>query len=163
MKRPLFPVLFLVTACALVLPLLAETEPPAPPEGGNPAGIVPSEARSLALSAARNFTKQEFHLREGEWSPSLAKGTPAFLKVTLFTGVEYGFAAASSLAGGKISLSLFDANGKAVKAGSVDAGGPDRSAVRIAPGKSGAYFVKLELVEAPSDAPAETSLVYAYK
>jgi hypothetical protein len=150
-----------IMACSL-LSLRGQTSPSSPSEGENPAAPVPSEAHRLAASTARLFTGEGFRLREGEWSPLVSKGTPVFLKVTLFTGVEYGFAAASP-GEGKIAITLFDASGKEVKTESRDAGGPSRVAVRIAPKKSGVYFVKLELVESPDASPTDISLVYTYK
>lgn len=147
------------------LPQRGDAEPtPAPsPEAHNQAGVVPSEARGAATAAAGVFTKEGFRIRDGEWSPTLAKGVPVFLKVTLFAGEEYGFAAATTATGGKLGLALFDSSGREAKSESRDAGGASRIAVRIAPGKSGAYFVKLELLESPASAPSDASLVYAYK
>jgi hypothetical protein len=140
---------------------------PAPPV--NPAGPVPSEAQRLALDAVRPVAKEGFRIRDGEWSVELTKGEPRFLQVTLFAGERYLFAAASPVQGGKLRITLFDAAGKEVKAetpkgtdpaaGGVGTGG----VVEVAPGKSGNYFVGVELAESPGTGPCEVSLVYAYK
>jgi len=145
-----------------LVPLGGQPSTPASAEGENPAAPVPSEAHRLAAGAARLFTGEGFRLREGEWSPSVTKGTPVFLKVTLFTGVEYGFVVATP-GEGRLAITLFDASGKEVNTEARDAGGPSRVAVRIAPKKSGVYFVKLELVESPDASPTDISLVYTYK
>ena len=133
------------------------------PEVENQAGPVPGEARTAAMASASGFTKEGFRIRDGEWNPSLTKGIPVFLRITLFAGEEYGFAAASAISGVNLALTVFDASGKEVKSGPIQARGDSRVSVRVAPGKSGVYFVKLELLETPVSAPVEASLVYAYK
>lgn len=146
-------------------PVLSAAEPTssAPPaEVQNQAGMIPSEGRAAALAAARVFTKEGFRIRDGEWNPASGNGVPSFLQVTLFAGEEYGFAAATLAPEGKPSVTLFDASGKPVKSESCETGGGSRAAVRIAPRKSGAYFVKLEFSGGPSTA-ADVTLVYCYK
>jgi hypothetical protein len=151
-----------------IFPLRAE-EPAAQNLPVNPAGPVPSEARHLALDALRPFAKEGFHIRDGEWSDELTKGEPRFLQVTLFAGERYLFAVASPLRAAKLRLSLFDAAGKEVKseipkeADPTANGGSKGAVVEVAPGKSGNYFVRVELVESPGTGPCEFSLVYAYK
>ena len=135
----------------------------------NPAGPVPSEARHLVLDALRPFAKEGFHIRDGEWSDELTKGEPRFLKVTLFAGERYLFAVASPLRAAKLRLTLFDAAGKEVKseipkeADPHASGGSKGAVVEVAPGKSGNYFVRVDLVESPGTGPCEAALVYAYK
>jgi len=165
-KTPLF---FAITALfADLLPVRAADPTVAVPLL-NPAGPVPSEARRLALETVRPFSKEGFRIRDGEWSVELAKGEPRFLQVTLFSGERYLFAAASPLRGGKLRLTLFDAAGKEAKgetprgADPVSDGGIARVVAGIAPGKSGNYFVGVELAESPETGPCEVSLVYAYK
>lgn len=97
------------------------------------------------------------------------QGDPRFLQVTLFAGEHYLFAAASPQRGVKLKLSFFDVAGKEVKSGAPKgwdpavAGGAARAVAEIAPGKSGNYFVGVDLAESPGTGPCEISLVYAYK
>lgn len=166
MKNP-FPAVTAVLL-AVVFPVRAE-DPPHPVPPVNQAGPAPSEARRLALEAARPFAKEGFRIRDGEWSVGLTKGEPRFLQVTLLAGERYLFAAASPPHAGKLRLMLFDAAGKEVKTEAsraadpaVHAGGTGTVA-EVAPGKSGNYFVGVELAGSPGTGTCEVSLVYAYK
>jgi hypothetical protein len=42
-------------------------------------------------------------------------------------------------------------------------GGGTGVVAEVAPGKSGNYFVRVDLVESPGTGPCEAALVYAYK
>ena len=166
MKNPLLPMI--AGFLAILLPVRAEDSTISSPPV-NPAGPVPSEARRLALETVSPVAKQGFRIRDGEWSVELTKGEPRFLQVTLFAGERYLFAAASPLRAGKLRLSLFDAEGKEVKAETPEeadpvAGGRSTGGIaEIAPTKSGNYFVGVELLESPGTGSCEVSLIYAYK
>jgi hypothetical protein len=159
--------------CMIAVALLglhtARSEDQSKPVPANPAGPVPSEAHHEALEALRPLAKEGFRIRDGEWGTELAQGYPKFLQVTLFAGERYLFAAATPRNGVKLKLSFFDAAGKEVKSGApkgwdlADSGGTARAVAEIAPGKSGNYFVGVELAESPRTGPCEISLVYAYK
>lgn len=128
----------------------------------NQAVFIPGEARKVAMAMAGVLTKEGFRIRDGEWSASLNRGLPVFLKITLFAGEEYGFVAVTTSSQGNPLITLFDAAGKVVKTKSCATGQPSSTAVRIAPVKSGAYFVRLELPDGPATA-VDASLIYLYK
>ncbi|MFZ4717202.1 MAG: hypothetical protein ACOYMT_06615 [Chthoniobacterales bacterium] len=136
------------------------------PSPSNPALPVPTESRRLALETAGAFINDGFHVRDGEWSVRLAKGAPAFLQVTLFEGNRYWFVVASPTPGVRLRVTLHDAAGKPL-GGEVwhdeRATGGSRAAAGVAPGRSGKYFVGVELLDSPSGAPVDTCLVSAYK
>jgi len=96
-------------------------------------------------------------------------GERRFLRVTLFAGERYLFAAAATAQGGEPKLMLFDASGKEVKSGPpkgwdpAASGKKTASVAEVAPGKSGAYFVSVEIIGGPATGPCDFSLVYAYK
>jgi hypothetical protein len=132
----------------------------------NPALPVPTEARRLALEAAGAFVNDGFRIRDGEWSGTLSKGTPAFLRVTLFQGESYWFVGASGTPGAVLRITMYDGAGKPIKTEQWKdgaQGGGARCAAGIAPGKSGKYFVGVELMGSPAGLPVEYSVVYAYK
>lgn len=139
-------------------------ESPAP--ASNRMAPIPTEARRMALEVAGAFQNEGFRIRDGEWSGSLNKGTPLFLSLTLFAGESYWFVAASTAQGATLRVTLYDSLGKALKTEQwKDDGhgtGP-RCAAGIASDQSGRYFVSVELVESPTDLPAEFTLIYAYK
>jgi hypothetical protein len=168
--RPGIPLLTLILAgvcfAALVAGKAVAEDQPAPGAGKNRAPILPSESRRLALETAGAFVNDGFRIRDGEWNGTLAKGTPHFLQVTLFAGENYWFVAASPARGAVLQVTVYDSSGKALKGeqwkGESGNGGA-RSAAGVAPEKSGKYFVGVELLEQADPAPAEFSLVYAYK
>ena len=141
----------------------------APDQLSNRTAPIPTEARRMALEVAGAFQNDGFRIRDGEWGGSLAKGVPLFLRLTLFAGESYWFVVASPAPGATLRVTLYDAQGKALKTEqwkderdeSKSIGG--RCAAGVAPDQSGKYFVSVELVDNPSDQPAEFSLIYAYK
>ncbi|MEY2907245.1 MAG: hypothetical protein RLZZ408_1716 [Verrucomicrobiota bacterium] len=165
---PLLP-LILVGLCfaALVAGKAVAEDQPVAGAVKNRAPILPSESRRIALETAGAFVNDGFRIRDGEWNGTLAKGTPRFLQVTLFAGENYWFVAASPARGAMLRVTVYDAAGKALKGeqwkGESGNGGGARSAAGVAPEKSGKYFVGVELLEQADPAPAEFSLVYAYK
>ncbi|MFZ0435069.1 MAG: hypothetical protein WAL87_03725 [Chthoniobacterales bacterium] len=168
--RPGIPLLTLILAgvcfAALVAGKAVAEDQPVAGAVKNRAPILPSESRRLALETAGAFVNDGFRIRDGEWNGTLAKGTPLFLQVTLFAGENYWFVAASPARGAMLRVTVYDAAGKALKGeqwkGESGNGGA-RSAAGVAPEKSGKYFVGVELLEQADTAPAEFSLVYAYK
>lgn len=165
--KPLLRSLFLGCAMVMVFERRAIAEESSPtPNSQNRAKSIPSESRRLALETAGAFLNDGFRIRDGEWNGTLTKEKPLFLQVTLFAGESYWFVAASPFRDGVLRVTLYDSAGKPVKgeqwrAPVGDAGA--RSAAGVAPAKSGAYFVGVELLAQPDSASAEFSLVYAYK
>lgn len=166
MKPFLHPLLI---GCAMVIafPRVAVADDDATTPGvQNRAKAIPSESRRLSLETAGAFVNDGFRIRDGEWNGTLTKGKPLFLQVTLFAGESYWFVVASPVRGGVIRVTLYDFAGKPVKgeqwrAPTGDVGA--RSAAGVAPGKSGTYFVGVELLEQPDPSSTDFSLVYAYK
>ena len=164
LKQSALPALLLQL---LLLPLLTvlRADPSGEPEP-NPARPIPSESRALALRAAAPSLAQGFRVRDGSWDVTLAPGNPAFLKVTLFEGVTYLFAAASSAGDAALRIILRDGAGREIASEKPKESAPLSgvgAVAGIAPQRSGTYFVQLELVRSKGDSPADCSLVYAYK
>ena len=141
----------------------------APDQPSNRTAPIPTEARRMALEVAGAFQRDGFRIRDGEWGGSLTKKVPLFLRLTLFAGESYWFVAASPAPGATLRVTLYDAQGKALKTEQwKDEGDESKSiggssAAGVAPDQSGKYFVSVELVDTPTDLPAEFSLIYAYK
>jgi len=115
-------------------------------------------ARSRALELAGAFANDGYKIRDGFLSGSLAAGKPQFLEVNLFAGNEYWFSAAAQGTSAKLSVALFDENGRALE-GEVFQDGA-AAAAGIVPDASGKYFVRVELVGGDK---AEFCIVYSYK
>ncbi|MGI8437577.1 MAG: hypothetical protein ACR2NX_11840 [Chthoniobacterales bacterium] len=116
------------------------------------------EARKVALDLAGAFSNDGFKLRDGHWSGEIKDGSQAVIAVNLYAGNEYWFAAGANDAGKKLSVKVFDENGKPVTTD--DYVEENQAAAGFAPTISGQYFVAL----APSDGPAGAyCLVCSYK
>lgn len=163
-KQTALPALLWVLLLLLLLTVL-RADPSGEPEP-NPARPVPSETRAMALRAAAPYLGQGFRVRDASWDVALAPGNPAFLKVTLFEGVTYWFAAASSGGDAKLRIILRDGAGREIPSEKPKESAPIpgiTTVAGIAPQRSGTYFVQLELTRSTGDTPADCSLVYAYK
>jgi hypothetical protein len=114
--------------------------------------------RSRALDLAGAFANDGYKLRDGFWSGILEAGKPQFLEVNLFSGNEYWFSVAAPAPSGKLSVTLFDENGRPVEGETYQDGAS--AAAGLVPGTSGKYFVRVELVGGDK---AEFCLVYSYK
>jgi hypothetical protein len=127
---------------------------------------IPTEARRMALELAGAFQNDGFRVRDGEWGGTLTKGDARFLRLTLFAGESYWVIAATPTQGATLRVTLYDAQGKALKTEQwkdESHGIGSRCAVGVAPDQSGKYFASVELIETSGDLPAEFSLIYAYK
>jgi len=127
---------------------------------------IPTEARRMALELAGAFQNDGFRVRDGEWGGTLTKGDPQFLRLTLFAGESYWVIAATPTQGTTLRVTLYDAQGKALKTEQWKEESRaigSRYAVGVAPDQSGKYFASVELLETSGDLPAEFSLIYAYK
>lgn len=117
-----------------------------------------STARSKVLELAGAFANDGYKIRDGYWSGILEPGKPQILEVNLFAGNAYWFSAAALAPARKLSVTLFDENGRPVT-GEVFQDG-STAAAGLLPDASGRYFVRLELAEGDK---AEFCLVYSYK
>lgn len=132
----------------------------------NPASEIPTESRRLALETAGAFANDGFRIRDGEWSASLEKGKPLFLKVTLFAGNRYWFVAATPVPGTRLRITVYDPSGKPLKSEmwqQSDQHEGSRAAAGVAPEASGQYFVAMEAMETRGPGALEACLVAAYK
>ncbi|MEI8311041.1 MAG: hypothetical protein WCH98_09820 [Verrucomicrobiota bacterium] len=117
-----------------------------------------STARSKVLELASAFANDGFKIRDGYWSGVLEPGKPQILAVNLFAGNAYWFSAAALAPAKKLSVALFDENGRPVDGKVYQEGAT--AAAGVLPDASGRYFVRLELVEGDK---ADFCLVYSYK
>ena len=115
-------------------------------------------ARSKVLELAGAFANDGYKVRDGYWSGVLEPAKPQILEVNLFAGNSYWFSAAATAPARKLSVTLFDENGRPVE-GEVFQDGAT-AAAGLLPDASGRYFVRLELVEGDK---ADFCLVYSYK
>ncbi len=128
--------------------LFAAQDAPAPPV----------TVRSRALDLAGAFANDGYKIRDGFWPGILEAGKPQFLEVNLFSGNEYWFSVATLAPSAKLSVTLFDENGRPAE-GEIYQDGAS-AAAGLVPGASGKYFVRVELLNGDK---SEFCLVYSYK
>lgn len=116
------------------------------------------EAHRLVLDLTGAFSNDGFKLRDGHWAGTIKPAERALIAVNLYAGNQYWFAAAANTKAKKISVDLYDENGKPLVTEIYNQG--ERAAAGFSPTASGQYFVSLSLLEGE---PTAFCLVYSYK
>jgi hypothetical protein len=116
------------------------------------------EAHKLVLDLTGAFSNDGFKLRDGHWVGTIKPAERALIAVNLYAGNQYWFAAAANTKAKKISVDLYDENGKPLVTETYNQG--ERAAAGFSPSASGQYFVSLSLLEGE---PTAFCLVYSYK
>jgi len=144
MKRRLAILLVLVLSAALPS-LRAETDEEV-------------EAHRLVLDLTGAFSNDGFKLRDGHWAGQIKPAEHALVAVNLYAGNQYWFSAAANTKAKKISVALYDENGKPLPTESFNEG--ERASAGYSPTTSGQYFVAVSLLEGEA---TTFCLVYSYK
>ena len=116
------------------------------------------EAHKLVLDLTGAFSNDGFKLRDGHWTGTIKPQERALVAVNLYAGNQYWFSAAANAKAKKISVDVYDENGKPVVTETYNSG--DKAAAGFSPTSSGQYFVSLGLLEGQ---PTTFCLVYSYK
>src|ERR1700675_4367127 len=70
------------------------------------------DAQSFALQAAEPYVKQGFQVREDYWGGDLGSGEKKAVRQQLFKGNEYWFWMGTEVERAKVSVHIYDAEGK---------------------------------------------------
>ena len=116
------------------------------------------EAHKLVLDLTGAFSNDGFKLRDGHWTGIIKPQEHALIAVNLYAGNQYWFSAAASAKAKKISVDVYDENGKPMVTETYNSG--NKAAAGVSPTSSGQYFVSLGLLEGE---PTTFCLVYSYK
>lgn len=117
-------------------------------------------ARNLALLTAGAFAEDAFKLRDGNWTGTFEMSKPKVIQVNLYAGNQYWFTLGATKNARKVSVSVFDENGKAMESLPYQKEDAPVAAAGFAPEASGSYYVKVEETEGQ---PASFCLIYSYK
>ena len=115
-------------------------------------------ARRAALDLAGAWTNDGFKLRDGHITGALKAGESKLIRVNLYAGNSYWFTAAGTSKTNKLSVQVFDDNGRPVTFEPYQEEG--RAAAGFAPSASGPYLVKVGQLEGE---PGAFALVYSYR
>jgi hypothetical protein len=128
---------------------------------GAPARASVDDAQSFALQAAEPYVKEGFQVREDYWGGDLGVGEKKAVRQQLFKGNEYWFWLGTEVEASKVSVHIYDSEGKLVEQ-------PDSwqkghfAAAHIMPKNTGSYFVIVEIEQSPEER-THWALVYGFR
>ena len=119
------------------------------------------DAQSFALQAAEPYVKQGFQVREDYWGGDLASGEKKAVRQQLFKGNEYWFWMGTEVDRAKVSVHIYDSDGKLAEE-------PDSwekghfAAAHVIPKTTGSYFIIVSVEESPEER-THWALVYGFR
>jgi len=119
------------------------------------------DAQSFALQAAEPYVKQGFQVREDYWGGDLGSGEKKAVRQQLFKGNEYWFWLGTEVNRAKVSVHIYDSDGKLAE----EADGWEKghfAAAHIIPKTTGSYFIIVS-VEQSSEERTHWALVYGFR
>ena len=119
-----------------------------------------SEALVLGFEASQKAVKSGFTVREQHWGGDLPVNQPRAIVHQLFKGNEYWFWMSSAVSGARVSVHVYDKDGKLVEDEVVKLGGT--FAVRLTPKRTGSYYLLVEVEKSPEER-TPWALIYAFR
>ena len=119
------------------------------------------DAQSFALQAAEPYVKQGFQVREDYWGGDLGSGEKKAVRQQLFKGNEYWFWLGTEVDRAKVSVHVYDSDGKLVEESDSWEKG-HFAAAHIIPKTTGSYFIIVSVEESPEDR-THWALVYGFR
>src|SRR5947199_10801565 len=111
------------------------------------------DAQSFALQAAEPYVKQGFQVREDYWGGDLASGEKKAVRQQLFKGNEYWFWLGTEVDRAKVSVHIYDSDGKLAEESDSWEKGHFAAADSI-PKTTGSHFIIWSGVEPTGDRTA---------
>jgi hypothetical protein len=119
------------------------------------------DAQSFALQAAEPYVKQGFQVREDYWGGDLGSGEKKAVRQQLFKGNEYWFWLGTEVNRAKVSVHIYDSDGKLAE----EADGWEKghfAAAHIVPKTTGSYFIIVSVEQSPEER-THWALVYGFR
>ena len=118
-------------------------------------------ARAFALLAAEPYVKQGFYVREDYWTGDLASGGRKAIRQQLFKGNEYWFWLGTEVDHAKVSVHIYNSDGKLAE--QPDSWAKEHTAAaHIIPKTTGTYFIIVSIEESPA-AHTHWALAYGFR
>jgi hypothetical protein len=136
------------------------------PNASSPNGNVLGKALAFALEAARPYVERGFALRDEYWAAPVQNSGSA-VRHSLFRGNEYWFFAATDVKQSRISIHVYDAEGKLTEA--EDWQKSNVAGARVKPAKTGEHYIIISAKPDPDSqmlpAPPQLhwAIAYAYR
>ncbi len=119
------------------------------------------DAHSFALESAEPYVKEGYQVREDYWGGDLGVGEKKAVRQQLFKGNEYWFWMGTEVERAKVSVHIYDADGKlAEQSDSWQKG--HFAAAHLVPKSTGSYFVIVAVDSSPEER-THWALVYGFK
>jgi hypothetical protein len=106
-------------------------------------------ARAWAVLAAEPYVEQGFQMREDYWVGDLASGKRKAIRHQLFKGNEYWFWLGTEVDHAKVSVHIYDSDGKLAEQPASWAK-EHMAAAHIIPKTTGSYFIIVSVEESPA-------------
>ena len=119
------------------------------------------DAQSFALQAAEPYVKEGFQVREDYWGGDLGSGEKKAVRQQLFKGNEYWFWLGTEVDRAKISVHIYDSDGKLAE----ESDGWEKghfAAAHVIPKTTGSYFIIVSVEESPEER-THWALVYGFR
>jgi hypothetical protein len=119
------------------------------------------DAQSFALQAAEPYVKQGFQVREDYWGGDLGSGEKKAVRQQLFKGNEYWFWLGTEVDKAKVSVHVYDSDGKLAE----ESDGWQKghfAAAHVIPKATGSYFIIVSVEESPEER-THWALVYGFR
>ena len=119
------------------------------------------DAQSFALQAAEPYVKQGFQVREDYLGCDLGSGEKKAVRQQLFKGNEYWFWLGTEVDRAKVSIHVYDSDGKLAE----EADGWEKghfAAAHIIPKTTGSYFIIVSVEQSPEER-THWALVYGFR
>src|SRR6476469_9986603 len=119
------------------------------------------DAQSFALQAAEPYVKDGYQVREDYWGGDLGSGEKKAVRQQLFKGNEYWFWLGTEVDKAKVSVHVYDSDGKLAEE-------PDSwekghfAAAHVIPKTTGSYFIIVSVEQSPEDR-THWALVYGFR
>ena len=126
---------------------------------GARAGV--DDALSYALQAAQPYIKAGFTVREDYWGGDLPVKQEKTIVQQLFKGNEYWFWMGTDSSTARISVHIYDAQGKLAEVESWNKK-PHMAAARITPKATGAYYLRVQIEKSPLER-THWALAYGFR
>ena len=119
------------------------------------------DALSFALQAADPYVKEGFTVREDYWGGDLRIKQQKAIVHQLFKGNEYWFWMGTDTDKAKISVHIYDSDGKLVETDSWQ-NKPHKAAAHVIPKRTGTYYLIVEIENSPEER-TYWSLAYGFR
>ena len=119
------------------------------------------DAQAFALQAAEPYVKQGFQVREDYWGGDLGSGEKKAVRQQLFKGNEYWFWLGTEVDRAKVSVHVYDSDGKLAE----ESDGWQKghfAAAHVVPKATGSYFIIVSVEESPEER-THWALVYGFR